>query len=385
MDPEQRMKPWVALALAVFGTLPAGCGAVAAPLAANPSTVEQVMQRARPGDVVKLAPGAYGRAAFKRVRGVTIDARDGASVTDWTFAQAEDVTVLGGVWRNGCDGDVERCFRPALTFAGGQNLTVRNAAMVGPKPARAYGLVFRNASKVSVSGTRFEGLKSALRFKGVRGFSANEITCAHMRTDCINISSSWEGRVDGVVCYGTSPISIKEHPDCVQGWSRPELEPTADIEIRRVVAVGDTQGVFFGNHVREQPAGYRLADGSVLTQPTRLDDGGFGRILVEDVRVCSTRSQGIGVGSARALTLRNNRVSSLPGGDSMTNLSSGNSKLVESCGNEISGARGRQGRAERACAGAAPGRRGPMPPSQPLPPEVVEKLALCDGGRGKNG
>lgn len=328
--------------------------AEAATVQATPATLAAKVASARPGDTIRLSRGTYVDPVLRRIADrVTLDARE-AEIVRMTVHGASGLKIVGGTWRTGCPTvtalPARWCDGMALRLLETRNVTVSGAAFHGPPAGIAHGsgiFVLRGGG-VDVTDTSFRGLAKGIRFRLIDGFSAKRINCAAQRVDCITIAQSWNGLIEDVTCRETK-ISSNEHPDCIQAWSRADAKPTGNIVLRRIKAYDDTQGIGFFNHLRLYRAGTRLADGTVLKADTRVDDGGYGRIVVEDSEIVVTRPNGITIRGARELVLRNNRVVSAPGSRRKAKIVTGGSVEVQRCGNSVGAFERKPAIKERPC------------------------------------
>ena len=333
--------------------------ALAAVLQATPATLSSVWKSARSGDTIVLSAGSYvgldlrgeGRIFSPRVR---LDAR-AATAERIVLRDVFGLDIQGGTWRNGCVGTP--CYQYALrVYRGGGDITISAGKFYGPEQsavgqmvvmADGYGVGFDQSKNVEVSDSLFWGFKMSSGVQAVDGFRFLRNRYTRMRSDGINVAMSWNGLIERNVCDATR-ITADEHPDCIQLWSRPNYRPVSDIVIRGNIAAGDTQGIGGFNHVRLQPAGYRLWTGEVLAEPRMVDDGGFDRLLVEDNFIAGGMPQGIGVSPTRDSVFRNNRVVTLAASRFFTNLNVSGTNLVR-CGNVAEPALGKRGVQDPPC------------------------------------
>lgn len=313
----------LALALALLAPLQAP----AATIPATPDTLRTQAAAARPGDVVALSPGHYGATTLRGLKGITLDAR-AATVTRLTLSEPQAVRILGGTWDPGCAPGVRLgdCNGVALTVSAGREVSIEGAAFVASAaaPADGSGLMIRGGGGVSLADLQFKGLEKGVRFIETDGLAVARVDCATQRIDCITLAGARNGLIEDVTCRDTK-VSAKEHPDCVQAWTNPGGPTVANITIRRLVVVGDTQGVGFF-------------------------DGPFGVVIVEDSVIATTRPHGLSVYDAADLRLRNNDVRTLPGAKHRTKIVSLGSTVTESCGNREAAYAGKRATTEPACA-----------------------------------
>lgn len=299
----------------------AGQSATAAVVDATPSTLAAQLNAATPGDTLRLAAGRYAGLTLRGAN-VSIDA-SAATLERITVRDTEGLRLVGGAWGTGCAPEAD-CSATALTILDSRRIVVEGGAFQGPAGvADGAGILARRSFDVTLADLSFKRLAKGARFLQVDGFSARRIDCAGQRIDCVTLAGSSNGLVEDVVCRDTK-ITANEHPDCVQAWILPGEPPPTNLTVRRMLAVGDTQGVGFF-------------------------DGPFGRVVVEDTEVYTTRANGITVNGAAELVLRNNRLRTLPGARLITTIRTRDSLVVERCGNSVAAGAGKRGATEGAC------------------------------------
>lgn len=327
------------LVLTVVGCAPAK----AKVLPATPDNIAQVLASASPGDRIVLGPGLYEnsrlpRRAFKP--SITIDAAN-ARIAGWYFRGTSGVTMTGGTYLtpteqiNPKSGKLD--YGRALRFDNAAAIKVINGRFVGPGKrgenptefGEGIGLFVVGVTDIEVTGNTFTGFRSGLAFSRVDGFKIINNTYTDMRSDGMQFGESRNGVIEGNTCQGTR-IRDKEHPDCIQMWSRPTSLPTSDMVIRKNRMEGGTQGIGMFNHVRNG-----------------VNDGGFDRIVIEDNDIDISFPQGIALYEGRDSTVRNNRVRTQPGARFMATINV--APEVQRCGNVIASAAGKPGKKEPRC------------------------------------
>lgn len=239
-------------------------------ITATPITAPAALARAQGGDTIVFAPGVYGQLTIKgRVWRRPITLRLGEAVLNLVIRDSAGVILQGGSFVN----------------SAGYGALVANSRHVSFDKASFTsshrGIVIDRSQDVEVAHSKFIGLTS----------------------DGINIALSQRIKVTDNLCRGfiTQPPA---HPDCIQGWSRPG-GITSDVLIaRNVMQQGTSQGIFFGNHLRNG-----------------VDDGGFDRVtIIDNIVEGRDHPQGIALYDCRDCVISNNRVSTLPGGKYKMNL-----------------------------------------------------------------
>ncbi|MET0195520.1 MAG: hypothetical protein ABW200_19355 [Hyphomicrobiaceae bacterium] len=236
----------IALALAVF--------------AAQPGGFPVALVASRPGDTINLKAGAHGLVRLTNRRDLTLNWMPGATGS-LAIVKSSGIVSRGGL----------------LTNPGG------------------YAVQVQGSSGVSLFLPVIRASDRAIVFDRSTDFAVTGADIAGMAVDGINIASSQRGRIIGTKCRAFAQIDDR-HPDCIQGWSRPDTGVTSDILIQGSDIEGNFQGIFFGNHVR---------DG--------VDDGGFDRITVRANKVTVSFPNGIRLDACRQCSMVNNVVRTVPG------------------------------------------------------------------------
>lgn len=258
-----------AVALSSFAPAPAS-------VVANPATLAGVVAGAADGASIVLAAGDYGRVTLRErrfARPITLDAR-AARFEQLVLRNVSGVTVAGG--------------------------TVQS-------PDDVLGVFVDGSDHVTVGGMTVSGARVGITLRRSKDVVLENNVLAGVRSDGINIGMSQRVRVEGNQCRDFHPASPTydaagkmsrdgDHPDCIQGWSRPNDPPTADVTVIGNRADGTMQGVFFGN-----------------AQTGGVDDGGFDRIAVKDNDLTVGMYNAIMLDSARSGLVTGNRVRGVPG------------------------------------------------------------------------
>ncbi len=260
-----RLSAAALLAAILIGATPA-----AAVTSATPSTIEEVLEHAAPGDTIRLAPGDYAPIELRN--------------RHWSPSLTIDSTAA-------------RLRAVRLTAVSG--LTWRGGSFDGGSVERA-GFGIQKSDHIEIDGAT---LRRYLRV-GIGMGSTSDARIVNnvftdMGSDGIDIALSRRVVADHNRCVDTHPTD-GAHPDCIQLWSRPSEPPTADITITNNDATGDTQGFTAFNHARPDKAG------------NMVDDGGFDRIRIENNHARVSTYHGVTVYSCRNCVIRHNRVETLP-------------------------------------------------------------------------
>ncbi|WP_293904503.1 right-handed parallel beta-helix repeat-containing protein [Phenylobacterium sp.] len=347
---------------AIAPLLSSHCSA-AANRSATPATFDSTWTAAGCGSTLTLAAEEYGpRVLTPKAcadNPITLEAK-GATLINWTARGVSGLTIEGGTWKNRNNGPR---WTSAVAFEGSRNadgtpgtdcrrIAIHNAKVVGPfndapgqpyQPGDGYGVNFLRCQDLVVKDSVFTGFSNALLFGLSSRVTVDNIECGFMRSDCMDLGQVWGAKISRVYCH-TTLITGKEHPDCIQVWSRyfypgstTPAPPSSDLEIRNNRVDGKMQGVFLGNHVRT------YVDGQVH------DDGGFARVLIEDNQITMSGGNAIGVSGATDITVRNNRVASLPDAPFMANINLAKNTGVVRCGNIVESGGGKRGSKDPGC------------------------------------
>lgn len=260
-------------------------------LVADPSSIQSVIDHARPGDAIRLVAGNYPAIMIRSktwVPGITVDA---------TAARSAGVKMSGTTgfaWNGGI-------------IAGTASLP----AATGGGFVANYG-----SANISVTNVHFSDLRLGVALERVTGANIAGNWFTRMSSDGIDVSLSRNVVIDRNTCTDFAPAPLA-HPDCIQLWSRPILPPTADITISNNSAVGAMQGISLFNHIR---------DG--------VDDGGFDRIMIKNNTVLNTYGDGVSAFDCRGCIIRDNDINSLPNYVNRAQLYIVGGSITQ-CGNKV--------------------------------------------------
>jgi hypothetical protein len=311
---------------------------------ASPSNLEAVLQSARSGDTIVLAPGEYGPLKFTRhafARPLVIEAGP-AVFLGLNVGGVEGLELRGGEYRvpppNVKPSSGNLVYGAAIRFDEVKNIRLLGLKLVGPGAppgvldgpfGEGNGVLVNGGENIEITKSHFSGLKNGIAMGKTDGFKITDNVFSGLRSDGASMGEVRNGLIQGNECSGTR-IRSTEHPDCIQLWSRPTSPPTADVVIRRNRAEGPTQGVFLGNHTR---------DG--------VDDGGFDRILIEENDLNVGFPNAIALTDGRESIVRNNRIRTFPGAQYPANINIRGD--VKRCGNEIAANEGRARQVDKKC------------------------------------
>lgn len=339
-----RFSRFAAVALAL-STAACGPAADAAPksVRATPATLSELLAKAGDGDTIVLEPGDYAAVvisdrSFKVP--LVLEAR-GATLEGLRAKNVSGLTIRGGEFRVPAPvtkaSTGQQIYGGATRFDNVSRLTLTDGRFVGPGAppgstsgpfGEGYGVFVVTGSDITVKGGKFQGLKNGIVLSRVEGFNLTGNTFAANRSDGINVGEGRKGVIERNECLATR-IRDKEHPDCIQLWSRPTSPPVSDVVIRGNRAEGEMQGIGLFNHTRNG-----------------VNDGGFDRITIEDNDMRVAYPHGIALMESRNSVVRNNRVSTLPGARWRARISA---DTAQRCGNTVGAYAGRGSEKDRAC------------------------------------
>lgn len=255
------MKIFTLILAATFVAQPA----LAAP--ATPSTVQAVIASAKPGDTITLAAGSYPRIVIKGktwATPITLDA-SAAKITQLTIDSSAGVNVKNG------------------SFSG-----AKGAAYLG------YAAWVYKSRLVTFSAPQISNSLRGIVIDMSGDVDVTRAAMTGLSVDGIDISSSQRVKVTYSSC--TAFKTGTAHPDCIQAWSRPG-KTTSDVLIdHNTMDSPATQGIFFGNHVRNG-----------------VDDGGFDRITITNNTVRGSYPNGIAVAACRGCVVTDNKAVTMLG------------------------------------------------------------------------
>ena len=338
-----RFRLFAAIALAL-STAACGPAADAAPksVRATPATLSEVLNKAGDGDTIVLEPGVYpGVVITNRTfqTPLVIEAR-GATLEGFRAKNVSGLTIKGGQFRVPAPvtkpSTGQQVYGGATRFDNVSHLTMTDGLFTGPGAppgasgpfGEGYGVFVVTGADITVTGGKFQGLKNGIVLSRVEGFNLTGNRFTANRSDGINVGEGRKGVIEKNECLGTR-IRDKEHPDCIQLWSRPTSPPVSDVVIRGNRAEGAMQGIGMFNHNRNG-----------------VNDGGFDRITIEDNDMRVGYPHGIALMEGRNSVVRNNRVSTLPGARWRAGISVGQ---TQRCGNVVGAYAGRSSEKDQAC------------------------------------
>jgi hypothetical protein len=332
-------RAWI-VAAALVAASASNC--VAATHSATPETLADVVRHAGAGDSIALAQGDYRGIRISRCHfdpTITLNAAK-ATFYGLLITDCAGIAIRGGEFRLpppvvNSSGVVVQGW--AIRSDRSANIAVQNARFVGPgHPDTGDGFVYGEGEGVRVSqddgvvveDSSFTGLETALVIDRTDNFRVSRITSTGMRSDGIDIAESHHGVIEYVQCSGTV-IRDKEHPDCIQAWSKLTSVPTSDIVVRHVSVVGDTQGISFLNQAY-----------------IGNDTGGFDRITIEDNDVEVSYPIGIRLDDGRDSIVRRNHIRTRAGAKYWATL---HTTAAKACGNVVEPGAGKPGYSDEKC------------------------------------
>lgn len=336
---------WFAAVALALSTAACGPAADAAPqsIRATPATLSAALAKAGDGDTIVLEPGVYTGVMISNRTFQTpliLEAR-GATLEGLRAKNVSGLTIKGGEFRvpppatKASTG--QQMYGGATRFDNVSRLTITDGVFTGPGAppsstsgpfGEGYGVFVVTGSDITVTGGQFQGLKGGVIMNRVDGFKVTGNRIVGSRADGIALGESRNGLIENNQCLGFR-IRDKEHPDCIQLWSRPTSPPTSDVVIRGNRAEGNMQGIGMFNHARNG-----------------VDDGGYDRIVIENNDMLVGYPHGIALMNARDSVVRNNRVRTFPGAKWRASMSIGKAAR---CGNVIEAGAGRGMEKDKVC------------------------------------
>jgi hypothetical protein len=247
-------------------------GVAMALIAATPETLAGRLAAAGPGDVLRLAPGEYGRV---EIRGREFEPRlrieAGEARLQLVVRHSAGIDVDGG------------------RFVAATAKSPRDSGL----PMRAgYAAEVRDSSHVRFAGGQFSDSVRGLVVARSSDIELRDLRFDRMSSDGINIAGGQRVLVERVECHDFAPHD-GAHPDCVQLWASARTGPTADVTVRDSLARGTTMGFTAFNHPEK---------GQI----------GFDRLRFINNRAEIRRGHGVSVYDCRNCEVRGNQMTTLP-------------------------------------------------------------------------
>lgn len=266
-----RLKKWPIAVLTWGNLMILSLMASASVVMVTPATINTVLATARPGAVIRLAPGNYGTVSIRK--------------RNWS----KPITLEGGK------------ARLTLNVTESSGLIVRGGTFVGnaakTNSGGDYALILRSSKNVLLEGIRVSDSTLGIAIMTSNHIRITRAEIVGMLADGIDIASSQHVTINDSSCTNfRTQIGQALHPDCIQMWSSPKEGVTQDITIERNRAIGPMQGITGFNHVRNG-----------------TDDGGFDRIVIRDNYVANIYPHGVYINACRNCTITGNAVETLPG------------------------------------------------------------------------
>jgi Ca2+-binding RTX toxin-like protein len=209
------------------------------------------LKTAQSGDTILLSPGNYSTLALSGVnfsgQGVTIASADPSHPA--SVAGVELNNSSGLTFQN-LEVTIDSRTGEAFDVSYSSNIHLSGINMHGPSGGESPGLLFKNSSNVSVDGSEFHDLGTAVR---------------NVNSDHVTISNSkfHDLYSDGIQSTGSSYVTLHgnyftdfhtapgDHPDAMQFFTYGQTSSAHDIEVSDNTVVRGTgdivQGIFMGN------------------------------------------------------------------------------------------------------------------------------------------
>ncbi len=293
----------LALGLSSLLALDASGGALAA--TATPDSIAMALKSARPGAVLRLAPGRYdnliiyGRRFAPSIAIVPLDPRRPPVITTMKVGQSSGITFRDVEFAGDpVDATLTNTFN-YFQVAASSGIRFEHDNFHGPLNGvlenEASGLLIRDSQDVTVANSEFRHLHNGI---------------GHLQDEHLTISgnSFHDLRDDGIRGGGSSWVTIThnhfqdmhpdandaDHPDCIQFWTSNTKVSAHDILIEgnfyRRGAGRPVQGVFLGNELKIP----------------------YERVTILDNVFVGAGYNGIVVGLGKGVTIRGNVVAGYP-------------------------------------------------------------------------
>ena len=192
-------------------------GARAATLSADPASLVAQVKAARPGDIVRLAPGAYGAIGLNNIAkaapGVTIQGAPGAVLTSLE-ATGSSFLIFNGL-------EVAGTANAAAVYfgAGSHDIVFRNGKVHQADNATLQGsaLIMHAAANVTVDRNEFSWLSSGVGVQASTNAVVSNNSFHDIGADGIDITDATNLKVIGNTATDFHP-GPTTHPDFIQWW-----------------------------------------------------------------------------------------------------------------------------------------------------------------------
>ncbi len=284
------------------------------------------LANAKGGETIKLAGGDYGTLTLSAKSGFDITFPSNVTITSanplnpasfggFTLAGVSNLTLDGVV----CDYKAAPgtpTYAAPFTVTGGSNITISNSTFDGDLARKVsatadgygtgYGLSISGTANLRVEGNEMFNFHRGMVVANSTNVSITGNDLHGLRSDGMDFA-----QVQGVVIEGNhihdfraSPTSA-DHPDMIQFWTNGTTKPSTDIVIRgNVLDIGDGS-----------------AAQSIFMRNDRVDQGLSGtemyyrNITIEENVITNAHLNGIVVGAATGLTIRQNTLLHSDGGN----------------------------------------------------------------------
>ncbi len=251
----------------------------------------------KPGAVVTLGPGPY---PLIKIIGRRFDP---PVIIDAGKTPVQGLRIwdsAGIIWRGGVVSAPQGASGSGPGSYGADIRRTQNMSFIGTTvTGAARGIVVGDSQKLVIRAVHFTGLRS----DGIDVAGTSDVLIENSRFDNFSPIKPTGDKKNGTWKDG-------DHPDAIQLWTTPSTRRMTNIIIRGNTVNGDTQGInFFG------PRG-----------------DGFGAVTIENNDVRVNYPPAISVFACDGCTVRNNRVSAMPGSKYKANVRFEQSTGV-ACGN----------------------------------------------------
>jgi Ca2+-binding RTX toxin-like protein len=261
------------------------------------------------GDVIKLAAGTYSGLAASNLSfgsGITITSADPgkmAVLTDFTLTNVKGLTVsnVEMATLNHADLVAKEVGYWAFNIRGSENINFDHVkihgSLDGDVSNDVEGLAILNSKNVTVTNSEFQQLERALAIGQTDNVRVSGNFAHDLRSDGFDFAEVGNIQVLGNTFRNFSPKGL-DHPDAIQFWTSGTKTASHDILIsQNVILRGDganTQGIFLRDQLGTLP---------------------YQHVTITDNLVVGTGVNAIRVSGVQDLTVTNNNLVSLTGGD----------------------------------------------------------------------
>jgi len=329
------------IALAALAT--SSCGRAAGATANDTGGLLAALGRAKPGEVITLAPGSYTNVGSATI--TSADPSHPAVLTDLTIADSSGLTLKNlelsaantPIGQFGAEATIP------FEVTRSKNVTLValkvHGALDGTLATDVSGLIIRNSDQVTLADSDFSHLHNALNQFSNTNLTVRGNHFHGLRDDGVRGGGSSHVLIENNRCEDNHPDpSDDDHPDCIQFWTSGMTAVAHDITIRNNTYIRGkgrpTQGVFMRDETNHLPYEGVKIYGNVIEGAGYNGITVFGAINpdIEDNYVCPYHDQQswLIVRQVKRAMLADNRASRYVLQDS-SGVIQKNNKLIGEC------------------------------------------------------